>query len=105
MFILFVCLPHFSLRVTNAIMALKVTPASEQPMPATIDIPDLAPWTVLDGDANTQNYGWRQPHFTMPSYLGADSTRTLIQYLRIPIYPWVYYFRTPSFWHRPADEF
>src|SRR5271168_1337420 len=48
---------------TNAIMALRVTPTSEQPMPATIDIPDPAPWTVLDGDAITQDYGWRQPQY------------------------------------------
>jgi hypothetical protein len=32
-------------------------------MPATIDIPDPAPWTVVDGDANTQGYGWRQPQY------------------------------------------
>jgi hypothetical protein len=47
----------------NAIMALRVTQPSKQPMPATIDIPDPAPWTVLDGDAVTQDYGWRQPQY------------------------------------------
>jgi hypothetical protein len=70
---------------TNAIMGLRVTSPSEQPMPATIDIPDPATWTVLDGDAVTQTTAGGNPS-TMPSYLGADSTRTLTQYLRIPIY-------------------
>jgi hypothetical protein len=40
---------HVSLQVQTPSWALKVTPAPEQPVPATIALPDPSPWTTLAG--------------------------------------------------------
>jgi hypothetical protein len=32
-------------------------------MAATINLPGPALWTVLEGDANTPDYDWRQPQY------------------------------------------
>ena len=54
-------------------MDITSPPNTLRPVAATIDIPDPAPWTVLEGDANTENYGWRQPrHNAYTSRRGFD---------------------------------
>ena len=40
-------------------------PNIQAPVTATIDIPGPAPWTDLEGDANTNDYGWRQPRYNV----------------------------------------
>ena len=38
-------------------------PNTQRPVRATIDIPAPSPWVDLEGDAKTQDYGWRQPRY------------------------------------------
>jgi hypothetical protein len=61
------CLVHLLVSLVlsnaNATMDSNNAPNAQPRVTATIDIPDPPPWRVLEGDANTQDYGWRQPRY------------------------------------------
>lgn len=42
---------------------LQITPTTQPRVLATIDIPAPAPWAFLEGEASSQDYGWRQPQY------------------------------------------
>jgi hypothetical protein len=61
--ILSACLPCLPNSITNTTIDGASAPNTQPRVAATINIPDPLPWTVLEGDATTQDYGWRQPKY------------------------------------------